>query len=120
MQNFKKFGIVLLNIINGIYCKKILVLFKNQTHPQQFHKTKRETFHILHGSIRLKLNNNIMIKNKGDIITIEPKVKHEFFSISDSVIEEISSTHFKADSYYTDPKIQKNQNRKTNVKFVWE
>lgn len=120
LENFSKYGLVMLNIINGDYCKKILVLFKNQKHPEQFHKVKKETFHILHGSLELKLNGKNEIKNKGDIVTINPKVKHEFSTKTGAVIEEISTTHNKADSFYTDKKIHKNKSRKTIIKFVWE
>jgi len=120
LENFSKYGLVMLNIINGDYCKKILVLFKNQKHPEQFHKVKKETFHILHGSLELKLNGKNEIKNKGDIITINPKIKHEFSTKTGAVIEEISTTHYKADSFYTDKKIHKNKSRKTIIKFVWE
>ena len=120
LENFSKYGLVMLNIINGDYCKKILVLFKNQKHPEQFHKVKKETFHILHGSMELKLNGKKEFKNKGDIITINPKIKHEFSTKTGAVIEEISTTHYKADSFYTDKKIHKNKSRKTIIKFVWE
>ena len=43
---------------------------------------------------------------------IEPGTKHAFRSESD-VIEEISSTHYTNDSFYTDPMIMKNTKRKT-------
>jgi quercetin dioxygenase-like cupin family protein len=110
----------MLNIINGDYCKKILVLFKNQKHPEQFHKIKKETFHILYGNLELKLNGKNELKKKGDIITINPIVKHEFSTKTGAVIEEISTTHHKADSFYTDKKIHENKSRKTIIKFVWE
>ena len=120
LENFNKHGLVMLNIINGDYCKKILVLFKNQKHPEQFHKIKKETFHILHGNLELILNGKKELKKKGDIITINPKVKHEFSTKTGAVIEEISTTHYKVDSFYTDKNIQKNKSRKTVIKFVWE
>jgi sialic acid synthase SpsE len=120
IENFNKYGLVMLNIINGDYCKKILVLFKNQKHPEQFHKIKKETFHILYGNLELKLNGKNELKKKGDIITINPKVKHEFSTKTGAVIEEISTTHYKTDSFYTDKKIHENKSRKTIIKFVWE
>ena len=40
LEKFRKYGLVLLNVINGEYCKKILVIFPNQTHPEQYHKKK--------------------------------------------------------------------------------
>lgn len=120
LEKFEKFGLVMLNIINGEYCKKILVLFKNQKHPEQYHNKKKETFHILSGSITLRLNGIAFTKSKGDIITIDPKVRHEFSTKTGAVIEEISTTHNKNDSFYVDKNIHKNFSRKTNIKFVWE
>jgi len=40
-------------------------------------------------------------------------VKHRFQTRSGVVFEEISSTHNKSDSYYSDPAIAQNANRKT-------
>jgi hypothetical protein len=43
-------------------------------------------------------------------------VRHQFTGGPEgSIIEEISTTHFVDDSYYTDESISKNKNRKTMV-----
>ena len=52
---------------------------------------------------------------KGDVVTVEPGVRHEFSSIDGCIIEEVSSTHYVDDSYYTDESISQNKNRKTFV-----
>ena len=52
---------------------------------------------------------------KGDVVTVEPGVRHEFSSTNGCIIEEVSSTHYVDDSYYTDESISKNKNRKTFV-----
>ena len=49
----------------------------------------------------------------GSVINIEPKVRHSFVSKAGCVIEEVSSTHFVDDSFYTDESINLNKNRKT-------
>jgi hypothetical protein len=46
-----------------------------------------------------------------------PGVRHEFKSSSGAVVEEISSTHFKNDSFYTDELINKNPNRKSLLTY---
>ena len=86
-----------------------------QTHPEQFHLQKEETFVLLHGEVELKLDGELSVLNKGDVVTIEPNTKHEFTSKFGCIIEEVSSTHFIDDSYYTDSKISDNKNRKTFV-----
>jgi D-lyxose ketol-isomerase len=53
----------------------------------------------------------------GDVINIEPGVRHAFVSPTGAVIEEISSTHFKDDSFYTDETIMKNKHRKTVLTY---
>ena len=109
-----------MTVLNREYCKKILVVFPGQKHPEQWHKVKEETFHVLHGSIKLRLNGSLKDYSEGSLITIKPGVKHEFSSKHGSVVEEISTTHIKKDSFYTDNKIMKNLNRKTNVSYYWD
>jgi D-lyxose ketol-isomerase len=107
----------MITVINREYCKKILILLPNQTHPQQYHKIKEESFFILYGEVDLYLNGELKKYKVGDLVTIEPNVKHKFFSKTGAIIEEISSTHNRSDSYYTDEKIMQNKNRKTYIKF---
>jgi len=107
-------------VLNREYCKKILIVFPGQKHPEQWHKIKEETFHVLYGDIKLKLNGVLKEYSAGSLITIKPETRHEFSSKDGSVIEEISTTHVKKDSFYTDKKIMKNLNRKTNVSYYWD
>ena len=81
---------------------------------------KEETFHVLYGKIKLELNGKARICTPGDVVTILPKVRHTFSSEYGAVIEEISSSHYQEDSYYTDPKIMKNKNRKTLLSYWME
>lgn len=120
LKNFNKYGLVIFTLLNREYAKKILVVFPGQTHPEQWHKVKEETFHILYGDVKLKLNGVSKEYTAGSLITIKPQTKHEFSSTHGSVIEEISTTHKKTDSYYSDKKIMKNLNRKTVVSYYWE
>jgi N-acetylneuraminate synthase len=76
---------------------------------------KEETFVVLHGDVTLYLNDEKHTLNRGDVITIEPEVRHRFETSNGCVIEEVSSTHYIDDSYYVDPAIVANQNRKTFI-----
>ena len=109
----------MITVLNRDYCKKILILFAGQKHPEQWHNVKEETFHVLFGKIYLKLNGIKKEYGPGSLITINPKTKHEFSSKFGAVIEEISTTHVKKDSFYTDKKIMQNTNRKTNISYHW-
>lgn len=113
MDRFDEVGLVLITVVNRGYCKKLLISLPGQIHPEQYHKQKEETFHIIHGEILLELDGEPMLCKPGDVVTIEPGVRHKFKTETGSVIEEISTTHDRNDSYYTDEAIMANKQRKT-------
>ena len=121
LKNFYKYGLTMTTIYNSKYCKKLLFLLYKQSHPEQYHKKKKETFFVLHGKIKLELKDKkskeVKYLSPGSIYTIKPGVIHKFSCLSKkgSVIEELSSTHNKTDSYYVDNKINKNKDRKTFI-----
>ena len=120
IENFDRFGVTMIEIINSInreYCKKLIIVLPGQKHPEQYHKKKEETFMILFGKLNLKLDGVPYLLKKGDIKTIEVNQKHEFESAFGCILEEISSTHYVDDSYYTDEKIMQNTNRKTKINY---
>ena len=90
-------------------------MLPGQRHPEHWHMAKDETFHMLHGEIELILGGERRRCEKNDVIVIPRGVKHEFRSSGGAVIEEISSTHTRDDSGYTDPAIGRNDQRKTYV-----
>jgi len=117
LDRFNEVGLTMLTVVNRGYCKKILVSLPGQKHPEQFHKLKEETFHVLYGEVELTLDGKTRICRSGDVVNVEPGVRHAFVSPTGAVLEEISSTHFKDDSFYTDEVIQKNKNRKTLLTY---
>lgn len=117
IDRFNEVGCTIINYLNREYCKKLIVILPGQTHPEQYHKQKEETFIVLHGDVELVLDGVRRQCSRGDIVTVERGVKHIFSSRTGAVIEEISSTHFKDDSYYTDAAISKNTNRKTTLAY---
>jgi sialic acid synthase SpsE/quercetin dioxygenase-like cupin family protein len=119
IDRFEEFGATIINIVNRAYCKKLIVLLPGQNHPEQYHQRKEETFHVLHGNLEVKLDGLPRTFHQGEIITVEPGVRHEFTTESGAIFEEISSTHFKADSFYTDPAINANPGRKTYVTYFF-
>jgi sialic acid synthase SpsE/D-lyxose ketol-isomerase len=130
VDHFYETGIAMITVVNRDYCKKLIIVLPNQNHPEQYHLKKEETFVVLHGELDLKLSVLTPIANSwpeielsghtlcvGDVITIEPEVRHEFSSKNGCVLEEVSSTHYADDSFYTDPSIIENRNRKTLVSY---
>ena len=118
IERFEEVGLSMVTLVNREYCKKILVCLPNQLHPEQYHLKKEETFNVLYGTLDLKIDGATKTLNVGDVLTILPNQRHEFVSSGGAVIEEISSTHFKEDSYYTDKAIEQNSSRKSFVKWV--
>jgi sialic acid synthase SpsE/quercetin dioxygenase-like cupin family protein len=115
VEKFYDVGITMITVVNREYCKKLIIALPGQKHPEQYHKKKEETFVVLHGEVELNLDGNVTDLKRGDVVTIEPAVAHSFTTSSGCIIEEVSSTHYKDDSFYTDPQIQKNKNRKTFI-----
>lgn len=117
VDKFYEHGCTIINVVNRQYCKKLIVMLSGQKHPEQYHKVKEETFQILYGDILLSLDGVEHKCKAGDVITVEKNKKHQFSSRSGAVIEEISSTHYLDDSYYTDKGILKNKDRKTLITY---
>ncbi|HEX8948290.1 MAG TPA: N-acetylneuraminate synthase family protein [Dissulfurispiraceae bacterium] len=120
IERFHETGCTIVTVVNREYCKKLIILFPGQRHPEQYHKMKEETFVVLHGDLKLALDNEERYCKAGDIVTVHRGVKHPFMSEKGAIIEEISSTHYKDDSYYTDPAIHANKDRKTVLSYWME
>ena len=117
IDRFSEVGLTLITVVNRGYCKKLLVSLPGQFHPEQFHNQKEETFHVLYGNVDLTLDGKTSTFQPGDVINIEPGVRHAFVSQTGCVIEEISTTHYVNDSFYTDEEINQNKNRKTLLTY---
>jgi len=115
IDKFYETGITMITVVNREYCKKLIIVLPGQNHPEQYHKEKEETFVVLHGEVELSLDDSPSDFKRGDVITIEPGVRHAFTTSTGCIIEEVSSTHYKDDSFYTDQKIHDNKNRKTFI-----
>lgn len=101
IEKFSQFGAVLIPVINREYAKKIVVMTKGQIHPEHFHEKKEETFILLIGNLEVMLNETQYTLSPGDTLVIARGSKHSMKALSDTVFEEISSTNFENDSFYT-------------------
>ena len=117
LDQFSKFGSTVITVVNREYCKRIIVLLPGQTHPEQYHKQKDETYHILYGEISLTMGGVQSQRKANDVIVIPREVRHGFFTRTGTVIEEVSSSYSQGDSFYTDASIEANPDRKTFVTY---
>ncbi len=105
MAEFRRFGALIVNIINREYCKKLIVMLPGQIHPAHYHKAKEETFQLLWGDLKVVLHSAINELRPGDKILVERDKYHSFGSEQGAIFEEISTHHVVGDSYYQDPGI---------------
>jgi sialic acid synthase SpsE/mannose-6-phosphate isomerase-like protein (cupin superfamily) len=117
LERFDEAGLVMITVVNREYCKKLIVMRPGQSHPEQLHKLKEETFMVLDGEMTVALDGVERRLRAGDVLTVDRGVRHRFHSAAGVVFEEISSTHHRNDSYYTDPAIMANADRKTYLTY---
>ena len=117
LERVHEFGITMITVINREYCKKLIVVLPGQKHPTQYHKMKEETFHVLYGSLDLSLDGETRSYGPGSVAVVGRGVHHAFESAEGAVFEEISSNHQGSDSFYLDPEIAKNPQRKTFLSY---
>lgn len=121
VMRFREFGAIIINIINFIYCKKLVIVLPRQKHPYHFHEIKQETFIIVFGDLLLEVEGTEHNLVKGDKFTIEKEKWHKFQSSRGCIFEEISTTSLDNDSFYQDEKISfvDKSRRKTDVTSLW-
>jgi sialic acid synthase SpsE/mannose-6-phosphate isomerase-like protein (cupin superfamily) len=117
IDSFSDYGSTVITVVNREYCKRIIVMLPGQAHPEQYHKQKDETYHILHGEIALVTDGVESRKKPNDVVVIPRGVHHGFTTRTGAVIEEVSSSYSQNDSFYTDTTIEANLNRKTFVTY---
>lgn len=110
LNDFYNIGEIEFNINNDIehgYCGKFIFMFKGQTCPMHHHKKKHETFFIVKGKVKMKLNGKEFIMNQGDRLIVEQNAKHEFTALENSLILESSTPDLVDDSIFDDQRINK-------------
>ncbi|MBF0558427.1 MAG: N-acetylneuraminate synthase family protein [Nitrospirae bacterium] len=117
IDKFYEWGATIINCINREYCKKLIILLPGQNHPIHYHSKKEETFHVLFGDMGVHLDGVDKECKAGDMIIVERGKKHSFSSKKGAIFEEISTTHYKDDSFYDDKEVINNTNRKTALTF---
>lgn len=117
LEKFRESGLTAITVVNREYCKRLMVVLPGQKHPEQWHNQKVETYHILHGDVTVELDGKQENYKANGILTIQPGVRHSFWTKNGAVIEEVSSSYEMVDSWYTDPAIAANRNRKTFVTY---
>ena len=117
VERFEEIGATIINLVNREYCKKLIVMLPGQWHPEHHHKLKEETFLVVHGDITIDLEDERRECGPGDLLVVERGMRHSFRTRQGLIMEEISSTHRKGDSYYSDAAIAPVDERKTLISY---
>lgn len=114
LENFERHGCLLIEFFaTDYYAKKLLVILPGQTLPEHFHRIKDESFHLIDGILKVKLEGEIIEMSPGDVVRAKPGMKHEFTTDTGCIFEEISTGIVPNDSFYSDGCINNNPDRKT-------
>ncbi|MHB9133309.1 MAG: cupin domain-containing protein [Armatimonadota bacterium] len=91
------------------YCGKFLFLFENQTCPYHFHKMKHETFHILKGTVRMTMGEEIIMMPQGSLLAMPPGASHTFTAVDGAaLVLEVSMPSILNDNFFSDKAIGTN------------
>jgi N-acetylneuraminate synthase len=105
LERFQAVGALIVNVVNREYCKKLVIVLPGQRHPNHRHERKEETFQLLSGDLDLQINDVSVPMSLGKKVLIERGSWHAFSSLGGAIFEEVSTTHYRGDSYYQDPAI---------------
>ena len=121
IDRFFEYGLTMMTVVNRVYCKKLIVLLPGQRHPTQYPSAKGRDLPrpLRRGGYRIERDTPGRL-GTGETVTVERGVHHYFGSETGAIIEEISSTHYADDSFYLDPDITKNKNRKTLLTYWFD
>ncbi len=115
IEKFAEVGAIVVDCINREYCKKLLIQVPGQVHPNHYHEKKEETFQVLYGDLIVNMDGKESVLKPGEQILVERGVPHWFTTTTGVVVEEVSTTHYKNDSFYADEKIAPPDKRKTRL-----
>jgi len=120
IERFREFGAVIIDCVNREYCKKLIVMLPRQKHPYHYHKKKEETFQLLYGDMEIEADGHSYQLKPGETFLVEPGTWHKFHTLDGAIVEEISTTHYKNDSFYEDERINKMglEKRKTKIENI--
>jgi N-acetylneuraminate synthase len=105
LARFPEVGATFITCVNRAYCKKLIIQLPGQHHPAHYHKTKEETFMVLHGILEMVIEGRRRTLYPGDTQLVQQGVWHQFWTDTGVIFEEISTADCPNDSFYEDKDI---------------
>ncbi len=87
------------------YCGKFLFVFDGQTCPYHRHARKHETFFVLKGRVRMRIDGEDLELQEGDVRAMPPGVMHSFTGLGDALLLEVSMPSVLRDNFFEDKRI---------------
>ena len=93
------------NEMQAGYCGKFLYVSDGQACPMHHHKTKHETFYIVHGNVSMTLDGQTRIMKPGEVLPVPPGTPHTFKGVGPALLLEVSKPCFVDDNFFADTRI---------------
>lgn len=87
------------------YCGKFLFVFDGQTCPHHYHQVKHETFFILKGTVRMRVEDEERLMEQGGLLAMPPGTAHSFTGVGPALILEVSMPSVRQDNFFEDREI---------------
>lgn len=86
------------------YCGKFLFLFDGQTCPHHRHQMKHETFFIVKGAVRMRVEEGERLLREGEVLAMPPGTGHSFTAAAGpALVLEVSQPSVRGDNFFDDP-----------------
>jgi len=108
LGDFRCIGLIeywISNEVTAGYCGKYLFVFDGQTCPLHRHRTKHETFFLIHGRLSVQYRGKRINMRAGDVLPIKPGYEHSFTGVGPALLLELSMPCAIDDNYFTDRSI---------------
>ncbi len=108
LGHFRREGLIecwVANETEAGYCGKFLFVFDGQECPMHHHRTKHETFYIVHGTVSITLEGKTRLMKPGDVLPVPPGKPHSFKGVGPALLLEVSKTCVVDDNYFANPRV---------------
>jgi N-acetylneuraminate synthase len=105
LNDFYRIGEIEFWIANEVeagYCGKFLFMFDGQTCPYHHHDVKHETFYVVKGRLRMKIDGEDREMKEGDVLAMDVGTDHSFTGLGPALLMEVSKPCIPKDSIFED------------------
>jgi len=108
LGRFEVVGLIEFWVANNVeqgYCGKFLFVFDGQLCPYHHHRAKHETFFVMKGAVRMKVNGKTRQMQAGDLLAMPPGMKHSFRGVGPCLLLEASQPSVRGDNFFSNKRV---------------